>query len=158
MIEHHGASISTSKEVRFLGFTIEEKLKMNSHLERTCKKIRQAAGRIRSVNLNSSAKMPLYYAWVHSHLLSNGAAFLPFLSQRQTEKLQTSCNMAIRATANKSFRPMIIGPKREVKANSASKLRRRMAIPSVETVKNMIVAKQTWKMREELRRMEDRTT
>ena len=149
-IEIAGIPITIKNDTKFLGMSIQKNLGVGIQLQHVCAKIRQAAGRTRSYrNVPSAMKLPLYYAWAQSQVTFNGAAFLPFLSANQKKKLQRSCNQAIRAVVGTKARPktgeMII---------SATFLRRKLKISSIETLERIAIAKRTWKNRINLQKMQ----
>ena len=97
-------------------------------------------------------KLAAYYAWAQSAVLYNGISYLPFLTGNQLKKLQSALNLAIRVVIGCPF--MIRSKNGEVKFPSITKMRRRWRIPSVEMLKNIVVAKRCWKFRSKYREME----
>ena len=74
----------------------------------------------------------------------------PFLSANQKSALQRSYNLAIRAVVG-----AIARPKTGEKIISATYLRRKLKIPSVETLETLAIAKRTWKNRVKLQELQD---
>ena len=87
-------------------------------------------------------KLPSYYAWAQSQATFNGAAFLPFLLANQKSRLERTCNLAISA---------VVGAKSRLKSGekiiSATFLRRKLKIPSVETLERLAISKRMCKIK-----------
>ena len=123
---------------------------MNCHVDIVCGKVRTAAARIRArKSFNVHQKKLLYFAWVHSAMIYAGPVNLPFMTTKQKAKLQVATNCAVRA---------IYGLKSSYsseKVVSATALRKKTGILSVESITQEVIAKQTWLRRHEMRPLEE---
>ena len=150
---YEGLTLSPIKSLKHLGVVLQKDLKPLSHLEQTIVKLKIVAARIRALgDLPRKYKLAAYYAWAQSAVLYNGISYLPFLTDKQLKKLQIALNLAIRVVLGCPF--MIRSKNGEVKFPSITKMRRRWRIPSVEMLKNIVVAKRCWKFRSKYRELE----
>ena len=150
---YEGLTLSPIKNLKHLGVVLQKDLKPLSHLEQTIVKLKIVAARIRALgDLPRKYKLAAYYAWAQSAVLYNGISYLPFLTGNQLKKLQSALNLAIRVVIGCPF--MIRSKNGEVKFPSITKMRRSWRIPSVELLKNIVVAKRCWKFRSKYRELE----
>ena len=135
-MKHHEGGLWEQK-CTFLGVKIRASLKLTSHVEHLCGKIRAAAGRIRldGRHLRISDKRTLYFAWIQGMVQANGLAYLPNLNKTEMLELQTACNAGIRS---------IISLPRYGYAE-ISALRRQLKIPSISGLKDCICSIAAWK-------------
>ena len=77
----------------------------------------------------------LYSAWVESQLSTNGLAFLPIITSKQEQKLQTAMNSTVRAVAGLPRRGTF----------PISKVRSELKIRSVKSVRDRSLAFEAWK-------------
>ena len=90
--------ITTQSSCEFLGYTLQNDLSPELHLQKVIKKVRQAAGRINALqSLAVSQKKHLYYAWAASRIRNHAPTYLPFLSEAQMSGLQVAAHNAVRA-------------------------------------------------------------
>ena len=120
--------------------TVQSNLGLDMHIKTLSTKIRMAAADIRSEgrHFGTRERRMLYMGWVQGILCSNATAFLPLLSQTQTETLQTSCNAAIRSVAKLPRKSADI---------SISLVRKSLNILSVSDIAERTTLMHAWKLR-----------
>ena len=90
--------ITPKASTKFLGYHVQSNLKIEKTVNALVSKINQRVGRIwQFPNLPVKCKITLYYAYVHSIVMSNSSSILPFLSTIQSIKIKRACNNATRA-------------------------------------------------------------
>ena len=137
---YEGLKITASSNLKHLGVVLQNDLKPLSHLEQTITKLKQAAARIKALgDLPKKCKLAAYYAWAQSAVLYNSNTYLPFLTSKQSQKLQAALNLAIRVALGCPFRIRLNNG--VIKFPSVTKLRRSWRIPSVEMLKSQAVTK-----------------
>ena len=110
-------------------------------------RIRAAAARIwQYPQLDAGYKKILYHGWVQSQLMFNGICFLPFATKNQLSALQRAQNAAVRSVMGIRLRPG--APNKSMK-----RIRQKLGIRSVESIKDHLIATQTWKDRHTLAQM-----
>ena len=140
----HG-NINPKDTIIFLGFHLQKNLKIRQQVTITVAKINRSTGRIwQFPNLPQKCEVMLYFALVQSHLMTNAACVLPFLTAEQSLKIQRACNNAIRAIITLRWR------KTDSKPKSITKIRQKLGIPSVAELTQRVVAFEAWKDRENL--------
>jgi len=131
--------IEPKEAITFLGFTISSDLKMDEHVNFVCKKLRSAAGRIRSEGrlFTIGDRRILFNAWCRGIVSSNALAYLPSCNSCHLQKLNTALNCGLRAVA---------GLPRYGKAPLSS-IRTSLKLPNVEDIRNFVLLKNAWKSR-----------
>ena len=141
-IKSRNGNITPKTSIKYLGYYLQSNLKIDKTVDALVSRINQMAGRIWQFPcMPVKCKVTLYYAYVHSLLMSNAACILPFITPQQTIKLQRACNNAIRAIVTLRWR------KNDSKPKSISKIRLKLGIPSVAELAQRTVALETWKNR-----------
>ena len=90
-------------------------------------------------NLPMNCEITLYYAYVHSIVMSNSSCILPFLSKNQSIEIQRACNNAIQAIVTIRWK------KNGSKPASISRTRQKLGIPSIVELSQRSIAFETWK-------------
>ena len=145
-IEFEGNICVQSNTMKYLGAWLKADLKPQTQVDAVLSKLRSAAARIRSLGMAPPKwKLPTYYAWAQAAVNNNGAAYLPFISKTQTKQLQIALNNALRAAVNAPSRIKDVNGR--WRYLSASKLRKKYKIPSVEQLITITTAKWAWKSR-----------
>ena len=141
-IKSPSGNISPKAAIKFLGYYVQNNLKIEMTINALITRINQRVGRIwQFPNLPTKCKIMLYYAYVQSILASNSFSILPFLSKTQTTRVQRACNNAIRAIVTHKWN------KNKLKPISISKTRKKLGIPSVVELSQRSIAFETWKSR-----------
>ena len=135
-----GNVIEVKSTMTFLGLTITSDLKMDSHVEKVCNKVRSAAARIRVDGrfYTIGDRRLLFNAWCRGTISSNALAYLPACNSGHLQKLNTALNCGIRAVA---------GLPRYGKA-PLSDIRKKLNLPSAQDIKEYILLKNAWKNRQ----------
>lgn len=84
--------------VKYLGITIQENLKWNSHIQSTCRKIIGFSSIVKRLGnrINPSTKMSMYYSMIHSHLSYLSPIWNTTATNYEIANLQIAQNEAIR--------------------------------------------------------------
>jgi len=132
-----GFKISPSTEITFLGVKIQSDLRWKNHIDSVCRRIRSAAGRIRSDGrlFSITDKRMLFSGWILGLINSNGLVYLPSATKTELHDLQTAMNAGIRA---------VVGIPRYGYAEVSS-IRKKLNLPSVTDIKNRITSVAAWK-------------
>jgi len=128
-----GNVIKAKSTMTFLGLTITSDLKMDSHVEKVCNKLRSAAARIRVDGrfYTIGDRRLLFNAWCRGTISINALAYLPSCNSGHLQKLNTALNCGIRAVA---------GLPRYGKA-PLSVIRNNLNLPSTQDIKEYILLK-----------------
>jgi len=132
-----GQLITPVDSVKFLGFHLQANLKCDEHINYLRNKLRSASGRIRTEgrHLDIHDRRILFNGWVLGSLHSNGLAYLPNMTKADENALQSAFNAGIRAVAG--FPKYGYVPVTET--------RRKLGIPSLNSVKNRVLTTAAWK-------------
>ena len=97
MIKSLNGNITQKASTKFFGYQLQSNLKVEKTVNPLVSKINQMVGRIRQFpNLQMKCEITLYYAYVHSIVISDSSCILPFLSKNQSKKILRACNKSIR--------------------------------------------------------------
>ena len=135
-------TIQPSHSVKFLGCHIQSDLKWDEQVSAVAGKVRSAAGRIRYEGqlMEMRDRRTLYHGWISGNIMASGRAYLPLITDTQTQELQRACNSGVRAVAG-----LPRGGNYPL-----TKTRKAIGIASVEEVKETIVLEEAWKRRPSL--------
>ena len=124
---------------------MQNNLKIQKSVDALISRINQIARKIWLFPyLPVKCKITLYYAYVHSLVMSNSACILPFLTREQSLRTQRACNNAIRAIVTLKWR------KNDSKPKSISKIRQKLGIPSIAELAQRSITLEAWINRLEL--------
>ena len=152
-----GAVIHPKKTIKLLGSWLMFNLKSQTHVDNLIPKLRYATAKIRSTGIApAKMKLPLYYAWAQSAVLYNAAAYLLDTTQKQKKRIQVSLNHALRAAVNAPLKSKDSAG--NLRYLSATKLRKKYGVPSVEQLEKFITTKWTLKIKEHLRELQQAQT
>ena len=134
-----GESIKPAESTKFLGCHIQGNLKWEKQVNLLNSKIRSCAGRIRYEGqfLDEKDRLTLYHGWIGGNIMANARAFLPLITDTQTQELQTACNAGIRAVAGLPRRGH----------HPVSETRKRLGIQSVSQTQDSILFQAAWRER-----------
>ena len=83
-IKSRNGNITPKTSIKYLGYYLQSNLKIDKTVDALLSRINQMAGRIWQFPcMPVKCKVTLYYAYVHSLLMSNAACILPFLTSKQ---------------------------------------------------------------------------
>ena len=99
-------------------------------------------------------KIQAYYSWAQSAVTNNAAAYLPHVTKDQKRRIQVGMNNALRAAVNAPYK--IRNSSGIFRYLSATKLRKKYKVPSVEQLRRLCIVKCAWNRRNELHE-EERT-
>lgn len=135
-------TIFVKNSLKFLGYTLDAKMSPAKHIEDLRMRVQIAANKITRWrhSLEVGQLRTLYMAWINGTIMANAQVFMPLLQKTHLNRLQTAVNRGIRA---------ILGLRVKHKVNMA-KLRKRLQIPSIKTIKQRVTAFEAWKQRKKL--------
>jgi len=138
-ISIEGNVIEPKQAIKFLGVTITSDLKMDTHVNNICNKLRFSAGRIRSEGMLFSIgdRRLLFNAWCRGTMTSNALAYLPSCNASHLQQLNTALNCGLRSVA---------GLPRYGKAPLTA-IRENLKLPTADNIKEYVLLKNAWKHR-----------
>ena len=135
----NGSVLKPVDEVRFLGCRIQSNLSWNAHVSDMSRRIRAAASKIRLLGSEFTAKQrkTLYNAWIGGIVMCNAYAYLPRLSQKNLNDLQTAMNAGVRACSGLPRRGL----------QPITEARRKLGLPSVRQLREEQILIRAWSNR-----------
>ena len=94
-----GEQIVDQEEIRILGLILQKSGSFQSYVDMLCSKVRQRAGMIRLKGryMSTKARLELYEGWVMGKLNVGIETYATYLTCKQLQEIDASCNSAFRA-------------------------------------------------------------